>query len=93
MQPKARGHGVGSARESPAWAQIAAVVPEPREAEEVSTVEAERIEANAQGQGQTPRLKDTEGQMPLFRGQDDKPPRMLNLLLGKQAEKRNLIAK
>lgn len=33
MQPKARGHGVGSARESPAWAQIAAVVPEPREAE------------------------------------------------------------
>lgn len=49
---------LGKAR---AWAQMAAVVPEPRAAEETSTVEAERIEANDQGQGQTSQLQGIEG--------------------------------
>ena len=57
VQPKVRGHGIGSTTESPAWAQIEAAVPEPREAKEASKVEAERTEADAQGQGQIPQLK------------------------------------
>ena len=57
VQPKARGHGIGSTTESPAWAQIEAVVPEPREAKEASKVEAQRTEADAYSQGQIPQLK------------------------------------
>lgn len=47
MQPKARNYGAGSSRESPGMGPV----PEPREAEEASTVETERIEASAKVEG------------------------------------------
>lgn len=47
LQPKARNYGAGSSRESPGMGPV----PEPREAEEASTVETERIEAGAKVEG------------------------------------------